>query len=335
MDRDNAPPSARLIDALLERTIVPSFSRLGPAARRRLFDWGPLPALDGRVVVVTGATSGVGRAIAEGAARRGALVHFLARDDDKATELVRDLERTIENVTVTYGIADLTELDSLEEFVESVPHSHVDVLMHNAGLLSREHEVTDGGVELTTAVHLVGPYVLTRRMLPLLRAAPRPARVVLMSSGGMYARGLDVDAIPPGAEDYDGRAAYALTKRAQVVLAEQWARRVPTGQMTFHSMHPGWVATPGVSSGLPLFDRVMQPLLREPAAGADTAVWLMGADLEEEPNAGFWHDRAPRAKHLAPWTRSDTDEGARLLARLEELSGVPWAEDGDQGPQSG
>ena len=105
-----------------------------------------------------------------------------------------------------------------------------------------------------------------------------------MSSGGMYAAGLTVDDLQMTDADYRGSEQYARAKRAQVTLNEMWARRVDRTAVVFHALHPGWADTPGVEASLPQFRRVMRPLLRTPAEGADTLVWLAADDGEPRAN---------------------------------------------------
>ena len=100
----------------------------------------------------------------------------------------------------------------------------------------------------------------------------------------------------------------ALAKRAQVTLNEMWAQRVDRGDVVFQSMHPGWADTPGVEESLPTFRKVVGPLLRDPAGGADTMVWLAADDGEPlATTGGFWLDRRVRPIHRLRSTRhSDT-----------------------------
>ena len=90
----------------------------------------------------------------------------------------------------------------------------------------------------------------------------------------MYAQALDLDDLQWERRPFDGPRAYAHAKRAQVALIREWARRIPAGEVTFNAMHPGWADTPGISAALPRFYGLMGPILRTPAEGADTAVWL-------------------------------------------------------------
>ena len=125
------------------------------------------------------------------------------------------------------------------------------------------------------------------------------------------------------ATSYNGTTQYARAKRAQVTLNEVWAERHGSEGIHFHSLHPGWADTPGVESALPMFGRVMGPLLRSPAQGADTMVWLAVADEAVTTNGGFWLDRQVRPTHKLPSTRrTDTAERrAELWTYVEDLSG--------------
>jgi len=201
---------------------------------------------------------------------------------------------------------------SLHAFAERFRDANptLDVLLHNAGALHRTFHQTADGTELTLATHVFGPFLLTGLLLPALRAA-RPARVLTMSSGGMYTQRFDIDELELDRTNYDGTTAYARAKRAQVVLNHEWSRRMPMTEVCFHALHPGWVDTPGVESGLPTFHRVMRPLLRTPEQGADTAAWLASAPEALRSSGVLWHDRRPRSEHHLPWTRNE--DGASLL----------------------
>jgi dehydrogenase/reductase SDR family protein 12 len=125
------------------------------------------------------------------------------------------------------------------------------------------------------------------------------------------------------ADDYDGTTAYARAKRAQVVLSAELARRTDPARLVSHAMHPGWADTPGVDDALPGFSRVMGPLLRTPAQGADTMVWLATGDRPTMSSGRFWHDRRPRWTHRVPSTRSDAAEADKLWTWACTRAGVP------------
>jgi NAD(P)-dependent dehydrogenase (short-subunit alcohol dehydrogenase family) len=319
---------AQGVDAALEATVVGSFSRIGYGVRSRLDRWPEADRqgdLAGRTVLVTGATSGIGLAAAIGFGRLGASVRFLARNATRAADArARIVQATDgDNVDVAYDLVDMSDFDDVRQFATRFleVNPHLDVLVHNAGALTRDFRQAPDGTELTLAAHLFGPFLLTGLLLPAFRRR-MPGRVITVSSGGMYTQRFDLDDLELAAEHYDGTVAYARAKRAQVVLNHEWARRVPARNVVFHAMHPGWVDTPGVESGLPTFHRVMRPLLRTPHQGADTVVWL-ASSARPAPTGCFWHDRRWRREHHLPWTRGDED-GAELWDLCVKRTG--WEE---------
>ena len=292
-----------------------------------MFHWRGVDSyrLAGRVIVVTGATSGLGLAAATQLALDGATVVVVGRNPDKTTRVVQQLRDATANPNVSAAIANMGDDDSVRRAGERIlaDHDRLDVLIHNAGSLSHRRTVAPGGTEATIASQVVGPFLLTCLLLDRLRESA-PARVITMSSGGMYTASLTVEHLQMNEASYNGSKQYALAKRAQVTLAEMWAQRVDRQHVVFHSMHPGWADTPGVREALPAFRTVVGPLLRDPAAGADTMVWLAADD--DEPLAstgGFWLDRQVRSIHrLRSTRRSDTPERrARLWQWVLERSG--------------
>ena len=317
-------PAARLVDWTLEATVVGSFTRIGYLARRRVFGWTPLPSLrlDGKVAIVTGATSGLGRAAAESIATLGGEVCIVGRDPER-TERARSEIAAAAGSAVEAELADLSSLTETAAFAArfAASHDRLDVLVLNAGALTHQYTVTGDGNEVTLATHVLSPFLLTRALRPLLEASA-PSRVIVVASGGMYTEPLDVDALDPDAAAYDGTKAYARCKRAQVTLAEEWTRELLDTGVTVNAMHPGWADTPGLRASLPGFSRVVGPLLRTPEEGADTIVWLAAAPDAADLSGLFFLDRRPRAKHRLRRTRrlDETREAARLWRLCAELT---------------
>lgn len=329
------PALAPVADALLEASVLGSFSRPGVELRTRLLPefTAAEPDLTGRTVVITGATAGIGLAAATELARRGATVHFLARSRARAEQARRQIIAATGHERVSFGVADLENQDSVCAFAAefTAAHDRLDVLIHNAGAIHPEYRTSTAGLELTVASQVLAPFTLTQLLLPVLRAprpaAAIPARVITVSSGGMYTQRLDPAALLGQPDRYSGVQAYARAKRAQVALSAEWSRRVPAAQVAFHALHPGWVATQGIAAALPRFSRLMRPLLRTPEQGADTIVWLAGADPAVLGSGGFWHDRRRRPVRRLPGTRDVTpDAPARLWDWLAAQSPSPLPE---------
>lgn len=301
-----------LIDRSLETLVVPSFTSIGYSARRRLFDWKPLESFDmtGKVVAITGATSGLGLSAAQMMASLGAAIIVVGRGEDKTERARSEIVAATGNTAVSIALADLGDLDQVRSAAESIARQHdrLDVLIHNAGALFPKRKTTADGMELTVKVQVVAPFLLTSLLLPTLSASG--GRVLTMSSGGMYTAGLTVDGLEMPPATYSGTKQYARAKRAQVTLNEIWAQRHGDKGVLFHTLHPGWADTPGVEAALPMFGKVLGPLLRSPQQGADTLIWLAAADKDDVlPNGSFWHDRQVRPIHrLGSTRRTDTPE---------------------------
>ncbi len=319
-----------VVDEVLEGSVVGSFSRVGYEVRRRLGDWSEPAAMPGRSVMVTGATSGLGFEAALRFARLGAAVTFVGRDQGRCEEARRSIAERSGSDRVEFLVADMADLDSIRSAAAAYCDqiATLDVLVHNAGMLTREYQqAPDCGVELTAAVHVLGPFLLTGLLLPALRRAAaettHPARVLTVSSGGMYLQRFDLNRFDAGPTGFDGPGAYARAKRAQVVLGHAWADRIDPREVVFQTMHPGWADTPGVRSSLPGFYRLARPILRTPAQGVDTLVWLSQAPEAEVRSGDFWLDRRARVEHRWPGTRpSDpAEERARLWQWCSERSG--------------
>lgn len=291
------------LDALLEASVVGGFSRIGYAVRSRRQHWSQDVPLAGQRLLITGGTSGIGFAAAQRAIAGGAHVAITGRDEART----RAAAQRVGAVPLTADAADLEVIGGLlDRAVDAL--GGLDVLVNNAGVLDENFTVSPQGFETTYAVHVLAPFLLTATALPLVR------KVITVSSGGMYSQSLNPDAMQMTESDYDGVTAYARAKRVQVALNAEWARRFPDGP-TFAAMHPGWADTPGVQRSLPLFRSLTKPVLRSPAQGADTIVWLAGEEVE---SGKFWLDRAPRSTIRVPWLRYGEREvlqAWRMVAR--------------------
>ncbi len=315
------PNPRELADDLLEISVIGSFTKVGYEARRRLFDWEDLSArrLDGRVVLVTGATSGLGLEAATTLARMGASVRLLGRSGDKAEAARAAIVAAIGSDDVGVYLADLGDLDATRRVAAEVVarEARLDVLVHNAGALLTGYRETPQGHEVTFATMVLAPHLLTRELRPLLTAG---SRVIWVTSGGMYTQKLEVDTLELGPDDYKGSVAYAKAKRAQVVLTEEWAKRLRDDGVAVHAMHPGWADTPGIHDSLPTFSKLIGPLLRDRGEGADTIVWLAAADEPGRTTGKLWLDRRPRSTDKLPGTRSAPEERNRLWELMERLT---------------
>ncbi len=309
-------PLARAVDLALEAAVVPSFSRIGPAVRSRTEGWQdpPAGALAGQVVVVTGGTSGLGRATAEAVGRLGAEVEVVGRDAGRGAEVVSALGAA--GATARFRAADLADTEAAAGLADALvdDHDRIDVVVHAAGGITPERRETRQGLEVIWASMVVGPRLLTQRLVAGLPGGL--GRAVWVTSGGMYLQAVDLDDTGWEHRDWDGVRAYAQAKRAQVDLVAEATER---GEQPLQvAVHPGWAATPGVTDALPGFDRVMGPILRTPEQGADSLVWLSAAPTGDLVPGALYHDRRARGTVRWPRTATPATDRARLLDLVDE-----------------
>jgi dehydrogenase/reductase SDR family protein 12 len=315
-------PKASKALAVADKLILPGiwrFTRFGYTDSRK--HWNALSTyMKDRHAVITGATSGIGLATAKQLAELGAQLTLVVRDKNKAQQVVRELIEQTGNTRINIELADMSLMKDVHALVERLLKigKPVDMLINNAGALFNPRKQTIEGLEQSFALLLLGPYILTERLHPLL-AKSESARVVNVLSGGMYSQKIQANDLQSQHGEYSGSAAYARAKRGLMILTEEWAKRWQGDDISVNAMHPGWVDTPGVVNALPEFSRVTKSVLRTPEQGADTITWLAAAKEAGKVSGKFWLDREQHPSHLSKCTVETTPQREQLLMELEKL----------------
>ena len=301
------------ISRALDTAVVPGFSKIGYEIRKRLGNWQPISSFDlrGKTVVITGPTSGLGEQVARQLALTGANLVLVARNEEKCLRVIDEIAPLCTGNKPVFVRAEMGDLESVRSACAAIQQqfAHVDVLIHNAGALLNTRQVSPQGIEQTVASHVVGPFLMTTLLLPLMDGG----RVVTVSSGGMYTSSLPVfdigETLEMPAHKYGGSKQYSIAKRAQVTLNEMWAQKQTATE--FVAMHPGWADTPGVQESIPGFRRATAPILRSAGEGADTIAWLAAVQLLPGKSGSFWSDREIRPTHKSSRTKKNDNTSSR------------------------
>ena len=305
-----------VVDEILEKSVVGSFSKIGFVVRKRLAHWAALDfdSLKNEIAIVTGASSGIGLFLAEQLVANGADVRLLVRNRTKTEAAITAWGTKYPSGTWTIHEVDTSDFASITRFVAEISSvKSIRLLVHNAGAITPTFAVNKDGIEVTTATQLVGPYLMTSLLKERLEVGR--GRVLWMASGGMYSEPLDLEWLANPSANYRGVTAYAKIKRAQVSLVAEispiWSKR----GISMSVLHPGWVDTPGLRQSLPVFGFIMRPWLRTLAQGVDTALWLATVSEDEVTPGQFWFDRRSRSIYKTKSSRlSDTPENRKQVA---------------------
>jgi retinol dehydrogenase 14 len=277
----------------------------------------------GKTVLITGATSGIGRATALGLATMGAQVAIIGRDRQRADDTAREI-RTAGGDQVDVFVADLSSQSEVRRLAEEVldRYTQIDVLINNVGGYWKTRHVTVDGLELTFALNHLAPFLLTNLLIDRLKQSA-PARVVTVSSNAQAQGRIDFDDLQ-GEKSYSGARAYSQSKLANVLFTYELARRLQGTPLpdqaivTANALHPGVVSTPFGTEDPASVQRVFIPFLRAfmktPAQGAATSIHVASApDLEQVTGRYFANSKPKRS------SKPSYDEAA--AARLWRVSG--------------
>lgn len=311
-----APPRATpsLLTTVKDRMIIPALPHFGRRGYRQMPDKSLSQRLDGKRVVITGPTAGLGLSAACELARLGAVLILVGRDPQRLNQCrqqILDTSGATADSLFCYE-ADLSSLAASRRAADAIlsDHPHIDVLINNAGALFAERQDTDEGHERALAVNLLSPVLLCKK---LAAAMDETSRIINVVSGGMYLVGLRENDMEYRRGNYDGSRAYAHAKRALFTYSQELDK---CGGPAVYAMHPGWAATPGVEKSLPEFNRRLAAILRDSRMGADTVVWLASSHVLPR-SQDLWLDRRPHTANVLPGTAANGQQRQRLLDYLD------------------
>ncbi len=279
--------------------------------------------MKGKVVVMSGATSGIGAAAALALARAGARIVFIARDESRAKATLGALNAAAPGLGHRAHYADLSSIAETKRVGDEIAaaESRIDVLVNNAGAVFGERRISIDGLELTFALNHMSYFTLTKSLVDTLKGST-PARIVSTASHAHMRARFDIDDLQTRKARYSAMGVYGASKLCNILFTRELARRLSGTGVVANCLHPGVVAT-GFGREASGFLRwalsIARPLLLTPEQGADTLIWLASAPETASVSGEYFAKRKPARR-----TAEAQDDA--LAAKLWEISEEIYAE---------
>ncbi|XP_014484990.1 PREDICTED: retinol dehydrogenase 14 isoform X2 [Dinoponera quadriceps] len=276
--------------------------------------------MDGKTVIITGCTSGIGRETAKNLAKRGARLIMACRNTDKANQLKDEITKETNNSNIVVRMLDLSSLQSIREFAKQInrEEARLDVLIHNAGTAETfRKKVTEDGLEMTMATNYFGPFLLTHLLIDLLKRS-KPSRIVVIASELYRIARLNLNNINPTSTL--PAYLYYVSKYANIVFTLELARRLDGTGVTANCLHPGMVDS-GIWRNVPAplswcLYLIIKAFFKTPEQGAQTTIHLA---VSEELNGVSGKYFVDCAKYELSNAVKDPAKGKKLWELSEPL----------------
>lgn len=278
--------------------------------------------MQGKTVVITGGTSGIGVVAAERLAGQGARLLLIARDPRRAAATLARLERIAPGLGHGVYEADLCRLSEMKRVAQEIAAAEprIDVLINNAGALFNARRLTEDGLERTFALNHMAYFVLTCGLIDRIKAAA-PARIVNTASDAHRGARLNFAGLQ-GDRWYEGYKAYGRSKLCNILFTRELARRLAGTSVTANCLHPGFVATRfGDQAGGPvsLIIRGLKLFAISPEKGAETIVYLASSPAVAATSGGYFY----KCRSATPTAEAQDDSAAaRLWAESVRIAGI-------------
>ncbi len=268
--------------------------------------------LDGKNVVITGATSGIGKEAAIEIARMNSCLVLPVRNMEKGEQVKKQIVAESGNSTVYLMKCDLASFDSIRDFAREYKRrfSGLHLLINNAGIWEYKRSETRDGIEMTFGVNHLGPFLLTNLLLDEIRGGA-PARIINVSSEAHRYTGMNFDD-PEGRKRYSSFKSYGQSKLANILFTRHLAQMLREDGVTVNCMHPGFVATNLFDKIAPFLRPVFGFFMKTPIQGAETIVFLASSPGVDGSTGGYYVNR----KKKRPSGAALDNEAAEKLWRL-------------------
>lgn len=277
-------------------------------------------SIEGKICIITGANSGIGKATAIGLAEMGATIVILCRDKERGELAQKEIIDLTENKNVDLFICDLASFESIRRFVSEFKKKYQDlhILINNAGIMKKRGTVSTDGFEINLAVNHLAPFLLTNLLLDMLKKSA-PSRIINVSSAAHRMANLDFDDLQSENKKLRLMRIYGNSKLALMLFSYELSRKLEGTNVTINTLHPGMVATnlgrdmshSGQGFGKRFF--------KTPQEGAETSIYLASSPEVEGITGKYYTKKKQKKSSKRSYNEEDANKIWEISAEMTKL----------------
>ena len=275
--------------------------------------------MDGQIVMITGANSGIGKATAIGLAKLGATIVMVCRNPERGESAAKEIKEASNNLNIDLLIADLSSQEDIRNLAKNFKskYRNLHVLINNAGIVPKKRQTTVDGLELQLAVNHLAPFLLTNLLLDIIKASA-PARIINISSGLHYRAKINFDDLQ-SEKKYGGFYTYDRSKLALMFFTYELARRLEGTGVTVNAVHPGIIKT-RLGRDFNWFMRGFTKIFfKSPKKGAETPIYLASSPEIEGITGKYFANKKEKKSSEASYNEDAAKQMWEISAELTKL----------------
>jgi NAD(P)-dependent dehydrogenase (short-subunit alcohol dehydrogenase family) len=276
--------------------------------------------MEGKVCLITGANSGIGKETALALAKMNATVVMLCRNKQRGEKAQKEIIEQSKNKNVDLLLCDLSSLKDIKNFISEFKNKYekLHVLINNAGVMLKNRKVSLDGFEMNFAVHVLGPFLLTNLLLDILKESA-PSRIINVASAAHKRAKIDFEDLQSENKKYRLFSAYGISKLAEILFTYELSRKLEGTKVTANAVHPGVVATNLGRDQSKFSQWFAKKFFKSPEEGAQTSIYLASSSEVEGITGKYFINKEPRESSIESYNEENAE---RLWKICEEMTGL-------------
>jgi NAD(P)-dependent dehydrogenase (short-subunit alcohol dehydrogenase family) len=277
--------------------------------------------MEGKICLITGANSGIGKATAITLAKMRATVVMLCRSKERGEKAQQEIIQQTKNKNVDLLICDLASQDAIHKFVSNFKNKYqnLHVLINNAGVMLKKRNLSVDGFEMNFAVHLLAPFLLTNLLLDFLKNSA-PSRIINIASAAHKRAKIDFDDLQSETKKYSLFKIYGISKLAEILFTYELSKKLEGTGVTVNAVHPGLVNTNLGRDQSKFSQWFARKFFKSPEEGAETSIYLASSPEVEGITGKYYVDKEPRESSEESYKEENSTRLWKICAEITGLN---------------